>query len=58
MNRDGSLCLDTRQAAVTIEIEIAAGPNLGADNELLVHKFDTRRCAFQPNGVIIRDFPR
>ena len=58
MNRDGSLCLDTRQASVTIEIEIAVGPNLGADNELLVHKFDTRRCAFQPNGVIIRDFPR
>ena len=57
-NRDGSLCLDTRQVAVTIEIELAAGPNLTAANELLVHNFDTRRFVFQPNGVIIRDFPR
>ena len=58
MNRDGSLCLDTRQASVTIEIELPPGPNLGAGSEMLVHKFDTRRFAFQPNGVIIRDFPR
>ena len=57
-NSDGSLCLDMRQATVTIESELAAGPNLTAANELLGHNFDTRRFAFQPNGVIIRDFPR
>ena len=57
-NRDGSLCLDTRQASVTIELELFTGTQLSQDNELLVHKWDTRRAAFQPNGVIIKDFVR
>ena len=57
-NRDGSLCLDTRQASVTIEIELHAGLQLSQDNELLVHKWDTRRAALQPNGVILIDFVR
>ena len=57
-NRDGSLCLDTRQASVSIEIELLAGTQLSQDNELLVHKWDTRRAALQPNGVIIKDFVR
>ena len=57
-NRDGSLYLDTRQASVSIEIELLAGTQLSQDNEMLVHKWDTRRAALQPNGVISKDFVR
>ena len=56
--RDGSLCLDTRQAAVSKEIEVIAGTQLTQDNEMLVHKWDTRCAALQPNGVILKDVVR
>ena len=57
-NRDGSLCLDTRQAQVSIESELYAGTQLTQDNEVLIHKWDTRRVALQPNGVILKDYVR
>ena len=43
---------------MSIEIELLAGTQLSQDNEMLVHKWDMRRAALQPNGVIIKDFVR
>ena len=48
LNSNGSVCADTCQVALSIEIELPAGHHLNRHSELVVHEFDFRRLKLQP----------
>ena len=57
-NEDGSVAQDTRQAAVTIKIQLQYPNRLPENMDLMINKFEIRRLSIQNEGVILKNYPQ
>ena len=57
-NEDGSIAQDTRQAAVTIKLQLQSANRLPANMDLMINKYDIRRLSIQNEGVILKNYPQ
>ena len=57
-NEDGSIAQDTRQAAVTIKLQLQSPNRLPANMDLMINKYDIRRLSIQTEGVILKNYPQ
>ena len=56
VDKDGSVSMDNRQAAVTFHLELPVDKDLPADKLFRLHLWDTRTFTIQPSGQLSKDF--